>query len=214
MGAKRAVVTHRTPEVPSDRKASPGEMAPRPMAVAALSPAPPAMTGRLRMPQRLASSGESSVATAEPSTSRGMACRDRLIEAGKEAYHLLELVYGVPAGSSPDISKKRFNRIKLKDTLLQEFWKEEPEEMKVDFIVNYTPEAQKIMAERMILDSDVIQTLEHMRETGEAVLEEDTGLLATRHRLGNVTFWVKYKQQDGGYLVHSAYSHRMEIVTR
>lgn len=149
-----------------------------------------------------------------PTLTYCMACRDRLIEAGKEAYHLLELVYGVPAGSSPDISKKRFNRIKLKDTLLQEFWKEEPEEMKVDFIVNYTPEAQKIMAERMILDSDVIQTLEHMRETGEAVLEEDTGLLATRHRLGNVTFWVKYKQQDGGYLVHSAYSHRMEIVTR
>ena len=66
----------------------------------------------------------------------------------------------------------------------------------------------------MILRTDVMQTLQYMRETKEAILEEKTGLLVTRHREGNVTFWVKYEQKDDVYVVHCAYSHRMNIVTR
>ena len=29
-----------------------------------------------------------------------------------------------------------------------------------------------------------------------------------------MTFWVKYEEVDGGYRVHRAYSHRMNIVNR
>ena len=54
----------------------------------------------------------------------------------------------------------------------------------------------------------------NLRETGEAILDADTGLCVTRTRLGNVTFWVKYQEIPGGYLVFGAYSHRMNIVTR
>ena len=77
-----------------------------------------------------------------------------------------------------------------------------------------SPEAEERMDDRMILKSDVIQVLQHLRESGEAVLEEDTGLFVTRERLGNVTFWVKYRETEKGYLVCSAYSHRMKVVTR
>ena len=86
--------------------------------------------------------------------------------------------------------------------------------MQRDFDVTYTPEAAEMMDGRMILRSDVERTLAYMRETGEAVLDSATGLLITRHRDGNVTFWVKYEETAGGYLVHSAYSHRMNVVTR
>ena len=82
------------------------------------------------------------------------------------------------------------------------------------FEISYLPEARAAMDERMILEGDVAGVLEYMRETGEAVMDCETGLLIARHRDGNVTFWVKYEETGGGYLVHSAYSHRMNVKTR
>ena len=67
---------------------------------------------------------------------------------------------------------------------------------------------------RMILKSDVAQVLTALRETDEAILDEETGISITRARVGNVTFWVKYREIDDGYLVVGAYSHRMGIATR
>ena len=74
------MVANSTPEVPSEPKESPGRIAPRPTAPAALSPAPPASTAR-PMPQRAASSARRMPAGALPSTSRGMAARDSPVAA-------------------------------------------------------------------------------------------------------------------------------------
>ena len=60
----------------------------------------------------------------------------------------------------------------------------------------------------------MLRVLQSLRQTGEAIRDEESGLLLTRARLGNVTFWVKYEEVDGGYRVHRAYSHRMNIVNR
>ena len=65
-----------------------------------------------------------------------------------------------------------------------------------------------------ILKTDVIRVMQSLRETGEAILDEETGLLVTRARLGNVTFLVKYREIQGGYQICRAYSHRMNIVHR
>lgn len=86
--------------------------------------------------------------------------------------------------------------------------------MELGFEVIYTGEARAMMDERMILDTDVIRVLQSLRETNEAIYDEETGLSIARARLGNVTFWVKYKEFDGGYEVVSAYSHRMNIVNK
>ena len=128
--------------------------------------------------------------------------------------HLLELVYGTAADQCPDISAKRYNRLGLKQQLLREFWNEEVEAMDLGFTIAYTPEAEAMMDDRMILKSDVIRVLQSLRETGEAILDEETGLCVTRARLGNVTFWVKYTENESGYLVHRAYSHRMKVFNR
>lgn len=143
-----------------------------------------------------------------------MACRDRFAREGRESMHILELVYGTSADHCPDISQKRFNRLGLKQQLLSELWKEEFAFMNVPFDIQYTPEALRIMDDRMILKSDVAQVLTALRETEEAVLDEETGISITRARLGNVTIWVKYKELDDGYLVVGAYSHRMGIAAR
>ena len=56
--------------------------------------------------------------------------------------------------------------------------------------------------------------LQAYREGGEAIYEADTGLRISRYRLGNVTFWVKFTEDAEGYVIHSAYSHRMTVETR
>jgi Fe-S oxidoreductase len=143
-----------------------------------------------------------------------MACRDRLAREGRESRHILELAYGSDAGSPPDISEKRYNRLALKKRLLNDIWKETTPEMDCGFAIDYLPEARAAMDDRMILESDVTAVLQYARETGEAIQDCGTGLIIARRRLGNVTFWVKYEERDGGYLVHSAYSHRMNVQTR
>ena len=149
-----------------------------------------------------------------PYLSYCMACRDRFAREGRESMHILELVYGTSADHCPDISAKRYNRLGLKQELLKEVWNEEVSTMDLGFTIEYTQEAEIMMDDRMILKTDVIRVMQSLRETGEAILDEETGLIVTRARLGNVTFWVKFTETETGYLVHRAYSHRMTIHNR
>ena len=149
-----------------------------------------------------------------PYISYCMACRDRFAREGRESKHILELVYGTNAGSPPDISEKRYNRLTLRRDLLREIWNEETDEVDVGFNIEYTPEVVALMDDRMILKSDIIQVLQELRKTGEAIQDAETGLCIARARLGNVTFWVKYEEIEGGYKVCGAYSHRMIVERR
>ena len=150
-----------------------------------------------------------------PFISYCMACRDRFARQGRESRHILELVYGTDAGAPPDISEKRRNRLLLKKELLWELWQEETADMKLDYELNYTDEARRMMDDRMILTDDVIAVLEDYRETGEAVLDAESGLLVARRRVGNATFWVKFSREDENRItVHRAWSHRMTVIKR
>ena len=143
-----------------------------------------------------------------------MGCRDRYARAGAESTHILELIYGANAGDPPGISEKRRNRLELKRSLLREIWGECETMENPEFKLDITDEARALMEERMVLDTDVARVMQRYRESGEAVLENDTGLLVTRARLGNVTFWVKFTEDAAGYTVRRVYSHRMTIETR
>ena len=101
-----------------------------------------------------------------------MACRDRFARQGRESRHILELCYGTDAGDPPDISEKRYHRLTLKKELLRDLWQEETAEMKLDFTLNYTDDARRMMDARMILTDDVIAVLKDFRETGEAILDD------------------------------------------
>ena len=151
----------------------------------------------------------------EPYISYCMACRDRFAREGRESRHILELVYGADAGAPPDISQKRYNRLSLKNALLRELWGEEAEEEKLDFDLSFTDEALKMMDGRMILKSDIAAVIQDYKRSGEAIEDSESGLLAARYRLGNVTFWAMFTEDAaGGVTVHRAYSHRMKIQQR
>jgi hypothetical protein len=87
--------------------------------------------------------------------------------------------------------------------------------MKLDYQLNYTDEARRLMDDRMILTDDVIAVMNSFRETGEAVLDLESDLLIARKRIGNATFWVKFTRDgENSYTVYGAYSHRMNVVKR
>lgn len=140
-----------------------------------------------------------------------MACRDRFTRNGRENRHVLELLYGPENAVSPDISQRRINRVALKNRLLREVYNEEVAEDAFDFTVQVTAEVAALLEERMILMGDVYEVLKAARASGEIVEEAGTKALIARHRLGNVTFWIKFTQEGDRYTLISAYSHRMTI---
>ncbi|MPN51869.1 hypothetical protein SDC9_199519 [bioreactor metagenome] len=140
-----------------------------------------------------------------------MACRDRFLREGHESMHILELVYGPLAKTPPDISEKRRNRLSLKNRLLLEMWGENVMEKNCGFPLEITAEARAQMDDRMILETDVLAVMNAYRESGDAIFDEEANLLIARRRVGNVTFWVKFEEIDGGYVVRGAYSHRMTV---
>jgi len=139
-----------------------------------------------------------------------MACRDQLTRAGADSVHILELAYGTGQGPVPDLSKRRANRLKLKEKLLKEIWKEEIRR-EIMLPVFYENGAEEEMDRRMILKSDVDAVLKAYEASGEAVEDPEKGWLAASARIGNVTFWVKFRETEKGYLVYGAYSHRMAV---
>ena len=110
----------------------------------------------------------------------------------------------------PDLSQRRANRLKLKEKLLEEIWKEEIRR-EIMLPVFYENGAEEEMDRRMILKSDVEAVLKDYEASGEAVEDPEKGWLAASLRLGNVTFWVKFTDTEGCYRVYGAYSHRMTV---
>ncbi|MCI8505951.1 MAG: aldehyde dehydrogenase [Lachnospiraceae bacterium] len=139
-----------------------------------------------------------------------MACRDQFSRAGANSYHILELAYGVEPGPVPDLSARRGNRLRLKQKLLGEVWKESFV-METEVPVSYGEGVEALMEERMILKSDVNAVLQAYEASKEAVYDETSGRLSACLRLGNVTFWVRFGKDEKGYTVYGAYSHRMTV---
>jgi hypothetical protein len=57
----------------------------------------------------------------------------------------------------------------------------------------------------------VRQTILHAETSGEKLLDQKTGRFIASHRPVSMTFWVEYTVESGCYVVHRAYSHRMQL---
>lgn len=138
-------------------------------------------------------------------------CRDLFTKRGAKALHILELAYGEEVGGSPTLSERRANRKRLRARLLKEHWGEKSVDKQYDFKVEFPESIVAEMEDRMILDSDVYETLENARATKSAIRDRETGELITTRRIGNVQFWVRCRETEGGYTLTGVYSHRMTI---
>ena len=66
----------------------------------------------------------------------------------------------------------------------------------------------------MILESDLLETIQAYCENQMAVFNEADGTLTSQHRIGNVSFWIRFTEADDHYTILSVYSHRMTVRTR
>lgn len=145
-------------------------------------------------------------------------CRDYLASRGKRTLHLLDLVLGSPTEVAaqrrgPGYTLRRENRARLRNTLLKELWGETPaEEESLETIrLRISGELRELLEQRLILDSDIQQVIEFAESSGTKLVNRQTGRFLAHHTPAAVTYWVEYTAAVDEFIVHNAYSHRMEI---
>jgi glutamate synthase (NADPH) small chain len=146
-------------------------------------------------------------------------CCDHFRAGGKATWHLLDLIFdeGVTSDTpmhAPDYSQRRENRVRLKNSLLRELWREQgpDEEDRLCLVLHIPDSVRELMARRMILIEDVEQVIRWAEGAGTRLVNKKTGHLLAHYRPGTVTYWVEYAVDKDGFTIHNAYSHRMEIL--
>jgi hypothetical protein len=148
-------------------------------------------------------------------------CRDFFARRGKRTVHLFDSIYGdellendLALAPAVGFSQRHENRARLKEKLLRNLWSESmPEQAAYEHIRLVLPaDVQKMVEDRLILVEDMQKVLEHVERTGKRMFNANTQHFLAYYKPTSVTYWVEYSlQDDGSYLIHKAYSHRMEI---
>jgi len=143
-------------------------------------------------------------------------CRDNFARRGKRTLHILDVLFqdnsDDPATRpDPGFSARQENRARLKRKLLHEVWREPVPDEEQKLKLNISPEVLARLEKRMILMDDVRKVIAHAEATGKKIWNPQTGRLIASHRPAAVTYWVEYTIQQEEFVVHNAYSHRMEV---
>jgi glutamate synthase (NADPH/NADH) small chain len=144
-------------------------------------------------------------------------CRDRFAAHGKRAFHLLELFYQDNLIHSmvrkpPNFSERHENRIKLKKSFCFKIGKEYDHPIdKLMLRLSVSDSVLALMEDRMILTSDISKVISNAEKTNNKLLDEITNEFIAYHKLAYVTYWIRYTIEGDQYILHNAYSHRMEI---
>jgi glutamate synthase (NADPH) small chain len=147
-------------------------------------------------------------------------CRDSMAAVGKRALHLLDIVFPDAAGPDPAArrrpgwSERQENRARLKASLSKKFWDEGAKAMqeyeRITLII--APEVAELLEKRRILTEDIQRVIHAAEKCGSVVIHPQTGRLKACHRPYRATIWVEYSPAPEGCVVHTAYSHRIEVM--
>lgn len=143
-------------------------------------------------------------------------CREQLARTGKPVRHILDLLFPETARPADDppvgISARRVNRRALQKTLCVRMGRAESEkEPWEDMPLVISPEVRVLLEERRILEDDVRQVLWKSRSGGRCLRHGKDGRRIVAAELGEVTFWVEYRESAQGVELVKAWSHRMRI---
>jgi NADPH-dependent glutamate synthase beta subunit-like oxidoreductase len=146
-------------------------------------------------------------------------CRNFFAKRGKRTTHLFDFIFGeaeadLALAPAVGFSRNHENRARLKEKLLKELWSETmPEQAAYESIRLTLPDdVQKQVEDRLILVEDMQKVIDHAERTGKRMFNKSTQHYLAYLKPASVTYWVEYTPQAGGsFLVHKAYSHRMEI---
>jgi glutamate synthase (NADPH) small chain len=147
-------------------------------------------------------------------------CRDRLAAVGKRALHLLDILFPPPVGQDPaerprpGFSERIENRERLRRSLLKRFWNEEAFTVQPHDAIRLVvvPEVREVLERRRILDEDIRRVIHEAEKTGDRLAHPGTGRHKAVFRPYRTAVWVEYTPSPEGFVVHGAYTHRMEVV--
>lgn len=145
-------------------------------------------------------------------------CRDIFSAAGKECFHILDLLFGINEGLRPPPTRTqhRGNRLSLKRTLAGSYGVG----AETAKIAEGPPPATLLideslalrMSNALILEEDVRAVIMHCETTGQKLRDNAAGHTVGHLRIGIMTYWAAYEPQGGSrYRVVNAYCHRMMI---
>lgn len=142
-------------------------------------------------------------------------CRDIFAAACKPVYHILDIVFGLNGKDRipPTVTQRRSNRIKLKQQVLSEFWRDEVnmEHGECRVKLHITPELRQKLNNEMILETDIEKVIEHCESSGRKIQLRESGHFTGHLQIGNMTYWAEYVPADGAFELINAYGHRMSI---
>lgn len=144
-------------------------------------------------------------------------CRDHFAGQGKRTYHLLDLLFGpgdarLTEQAGPGYSQRQENRASLKITLLREMWGETVAERLPAVKVNIPDQVKSVLEDRRILVSDVVKVVAQAEQSGSRLKNTANGHYLACFRPAAVTYWAEYSPKGDGFVLHNAYSHRLEIM--
>ena len=146
-------------------------------------------------------------------------CRNFFAKRGKRTTHIFDYIFGetetdLALAPAAGFSQSHESRARLKEKLLKELWSEAmPESAAFESIRLILPDdVQRQVEDRLILVEDMQKVIEHAERTGKRMFNKSTQHYLAYFKPASVTYWVEYTpQDDGAFLVHKSYSHRMEV---
>lgn len=161
-------------------------------------------------------------------------CRDIFKGEGKPVLHLLDLLFDINTTDAglpdldaklPDLTRRRRNRVDLKETLLKEIWGETMEKKPEDcgLRLKISAEVREKMDRRRILEEDLCEVIRLAEASKRRTFDSQKGTYTCYRELGNITYWVEYRKESAEYQVDgvcpvgdayeivNAYTHRMKI---
>lgn len=144
-------------------------------------------------------------------------CTDYFSKAGKSAPHLLDILYGREGHprKSAGYSLRQENKARLKEQMLRAFWGDSTEKGKEEherIRLVISDETMDLLEKRLILKEDIQKVLYHAEKRQTIAYNAKTGNLVAHFKPQIITYWVEYTKENDGYIIHNAYSHRLEIL--
>jgi hypothetical protein len=128
---------------------------------------------------------------------------------------VLDIMFGLHDSTRfpPTLTERRSNRIKLKQQVLSEFWKDETvmEPQKSNLNLKISPQVRQKLSNEMILETEIEAVIEHCENSGKKLIDPSTGHFIGHLKIGNMTYWAEYFPVENGFELLNAYSHRMSI---
>jgi Fe-S oxidoreductase len=136
-------------------------------------------------------------------------CRDVFSSQGARASHILSLLMGFEGQvEMPPLGMRRENReaLKTRFTGIQTQTNPKAPEILLDDGIIEKMNAQ------LILKEEVQRAIASSYQTGEQLLDEQTGWTITHLQIGIITLWVFFEKiGENRFAVHNVYSHRMAL---